>query len=476
MITNKKQPSTKLRLLAGITLVALLGGCATFSPDGGFNSVESVAKEHLGKEVKWVKTDEDRQKVYAQVTAILAKPLTADDAVQVALLNNAGLQATYSNLGIAEADLVQAGRLHNPGFSFQRLEKANVFEYERKFIFDVFGLLTMPTRTALEQRRFDQTKRRVTGEVMRIAADTRRAYLDAVAAQQTARYMDDVRDAAEASAQLADRMAKVGNWSKLDQARQQVFYVEVMSQVARSHQAARSEREKLTRLMGLWGAGAQFTLSERLPDLPAAPREINNLEQTAMSQRMDVQMAKQEVEGLAKSLGLTKATRFINVLDVSYLNKSTAGEPNQTGYEVELQIPIFDWGDAKVAKAEAMYMQAVNRVAEIAVNARSQTRGAYSAYRTAYDISRHYRDDLVPLRKRISEENLLRYNGMLIGTFELLADAREQVLSVNAYISTLREFWLADTNLKMALLGAGTDSGMSTSGDTAMPGESSGGH
>jgi outer membrane protein TolC len=477
MRTNNSQPRGGIKLLAGIALVALLGGCASLSPDAGFGSVETMTRERLNKDVKWVKTDADKQAVQTRVQELLAKPLSADDAVQIALLNNPGLQATYSNLGIAEADLVQAGRLHNPGFTFARLERADVFEYERKFLFDVMGLLTMPTRTKLETRRFEQTRLAVTGEVMRVAAETRRAYINAVGAIQTAAYMDDVKLAGEASAELAARMAKVGNWSALDQARQQAFYVEVVAQQAKARAAECSARENLTRLMGLWGAEAQFKLPERLPDLPKAPVEIANVEQQAIANRLDVQMAKKEAEATAQAMGLTKATRFVNVLDLSYINNSETGLPNKTGYEVELQLPIFDWGDAKVAKAEAIYMQSVNRVAAAAVNARSQAREAYAGYRTAYDVAKHYRDELVPLRQKISDENVLRYNGMLIGVFELLAGAREQMASVNMYISAVRDFWLADANLQMATTGTGGAMGGSAMADASMPSDSgSGGH
>ena len=99
-------------------------------------------------------------------------------------------------------------------------------------------------------------------------------------------------------------------------------------------------------------------------------------------------------------------------------------------------------------------MQAVNRLAETAINARSEVRAGYSAYLIHYELAKHYRDEVVPLRKRISDENLLRYNGMLISVFELLADAREQILGVNGYIEALKDFWVADTDMQTALGGA----------------------
>ena len=241
------------------------------------------------------------------------------------------------------------------------------------------------------------------------------------------------------------------NFSKLDQAREQVFYAEATAQLARAKQAVIAEREQLTRLMGLWGEDVGFKLPERLPDLPKGSREILDLEAQSLRQRLDVRVAVKEAENIAASMGLVRATGFVDVLEVGYRRNSETGLPRQTGYEIELRLPIFDWGGAKVARAEYTYMQAVNRAADIAVQARSEVREAYAAYRIAFDLARHYRDEIVPLRKRISEENVLRYNGMLISVFEFLADARQQVASVNSYIEALREFWLAESTLQLAM-------------------------
>jgi outer membrane protein TolC len=182
---------------------------------------------------------------------------------------------------------------------------------------------------------------------------------------------------------------------------------------------------------------------------------MNDIESQAMQQRLDVQMARRDAEMTASALGLSKATGFINVLHAGYSNKSTADAPRENGYEIELELPIFDWGRSRTAKAEAIYMQSVHRTADTAIRARSEVREAYSAYRTSYDLARHYRDEVVPLRKKISDEMLLRYNGMLVGVFELLADARAQIGSVNAAIEAQRDFWLTETDLQAAVNGTG---------------------
>ena len=465
-------PRPRTRLAIAVMALFALSGCATFSSDGGFGAVEQTVKDRLGKEVKWARSDADRDTIDERVARLLKQPLSVEDAVQIALLNNKGLQASFSELGISEADRVQAGRLPNPGFSFGRLTQGSSVEIDRSIQFNLARLLMLPMVSEIESRRFEQTRGAVALGVLSLASETRKAYYVAVAADETGRYMLQVQTAAEAGAELARRQAQAGNWNKLQQAREQSFYADAALNLARAERARGAARERLTRLLGLWGQQALLRLPERLPDLPnlpnPAPNDLRDIEQTAMAQRMDVQAARLGTEQLAKNLGLTRATRFINVLEVGAVRNSRPVDGNATtqrGYTISLELPLFDWGGARVAKAEAIYMQAVNRTAQTAINARSEVREAYAGYRSSYDIARHFRDEIVPLKKRISQENQLRYNGMLIGVFELLADARSQITSVNGYIDALRDFWLAQADLDMALIGnpAGTP------GMTAMP-------
>ena len=442
-----------IRLTATGAAVVLLAGCASFSQDGGFGKVSSLTRERTGQSAVWQRSVSDTAAAQARVEELLQQPLTADSAVELALLNNRGLQASFSELGIAESDLVRVGRLSNPSFSFSHTSGGGVVEINRSVVFNVLGLLTMPLATQLGQRRFEQAQYQAALEAVGIAAETRHAFFSAVAAQDLVRYYVQVREAAESSNELARLMVQAGNFNKLAQMRQQAFYSDATSQLARAQHQALAERERLTRLLGLSSNPSDFKLPERLPDLPAVPAEPKDAEQTAMDMRLDVLMARRSTEATAQSLGLTKATRFVNVLNAGYVNKNQTGEQLQSGYVIELELPLFDFGRTRLAGAEATYMQSLNRSAEVAINARSEVRESYSAYRTAYDLAKHYRDEVVPLRKRISDENLLRYNGMLISVFELLADSREQVSSVTGYVDALRDYWIAETNLQSAITG-----------------------
>ena len=458
-------------LLAG---AAWLTGCATLTPDAGFVTVAQTARDTLGKDLQWARTDADLDSIHQRVGSILAKPLTVDDAVQVALLHNRGLQAGFQELGITEADVVQATRLPNPGFSIGRLTRGDEVELERGLHLNLARLLAWPAQRQIGARQLQQVQARVATQVLVLAADTRKAYYNALAAEETVRHQRQVVQAAEAGAELARRMAQVGNFSKLQQAREQVFHADALLNLARAEQLQRAARERLTRLLGLWGDQTLFTLPERLPALPANVLDLPDIERVALAQRLDVQAAKQAAAQTARQLGLTRTTRFVNVLELGVAHNSANDAPTQRGWEIAIELPLFDWGEARVARAEAVYMQAVHRAAETAINARSEVREAYTAYRSANDIARHQRDAVLPLHQRISDENLLRYNGMLIGVFELLADARSQIASVHAAIQALRDFWVAQADLDMALIGppglASADGPAPATGAAASPG------
>jgi len=456
-----------MRRLVAASAALILAGCASFSPDGGAGRVSELTRERTGQSVTVLRTENDVASAKARVTELLERPLTPESAVEVALLNNRGLQAAFSELGIAEADRVRAGRLANPTFGFGRLSGGGITEIDRSVTFNVLGLLTIPVASDVARGRLEQAQYRAAFDALGVAGDARTSFFRAMAAQDLVKYFEQVKDAAEASNELARRMTQAGNFNKLAQMREQSFYAEATADLARARHRAVAERERLVRVLGLSGEQLSFALAERLPDLPAAPLEPRDAEQTAIDKRLDVLMARRHVDATARSLGLTRATRFINVLEAGYANKSQTGEPRQNGYEIELELPLFDFGSTRTARAEAIYMQAVHRTAEVAVNARSEVRESYSAYRTAYDLARHYRDEVVPLAKRISEENLLRYNGMLIGVFDLLADSREQVRGVSAYVQALRDFWIADTALQTTLTGRSPGAGISAAPSSA---------
>ena len=460
--------------------LSLLAGCASFSPDGGMSGVSLASGVALPREAAALRTPEDAEAAHARVRTLLAKPLNASSAVQVALLNNRDLQAAYNTLGLSEAAFVQASLPPNPTFSLSRVAGGGGFEIETRIVVSILNLATLPARREIAEGRFRQAQMQASLDTLRVATEARRSFHRAVASKALAGFLEQAGETGANAAELSKRLGETGAINKLDQARNQVFHAELVAQLATARQRATSERERLIRALGLWGADAEFALPSRLPALPSKPRVMAGVEAQAVARRIDLQMARIDASVLAKSYGLTNATRFISMLDAGPDIKKTGDNGTVTreyGFDLEVQIPLFDFGEVKVRQAEQSYMQAVNRLMAKAVNVRSEAREAYAGYRSAYDIARHYRRDVLPLRKLISDETLLRYNAMQIDVFSLLTEARQQITSTNAAIEAERDFWLADADLTSALVagpGNGGTSSPEPSNTTAA--EAPGGH
>jgi outer membrane protein TolC len=455
-----------------LPLVVAMAGCAST------NSPATLQRDVAALTAGRVPTADEA----ATLQQLLARrPLDADAAVRIALLNSPALEASLAALSISDAERVRAAQLPNPHLSLGRLREGQVLEIERMLSFNVLNLVLLPWRATYASQSLQLARLRAAEEVIRVAADTRKAWVHAVAARQTAQYLRDAREAAEAGAELARRMARVGNWSKLQQAREQATLADVSAQLARAEQAALARREKLTRLMGLWGTDTTYELPDRLPDLPAQLPDRGDIEATALRERLDVRAARDESRYVADSLGLTRVTGFLDAITLGAVRNTTADRASgeratQRGWEVELPLPLFDWGQAGNARAEATYRQAAARVHDVAVRARSESREAWHAWRTAHDLAKHYRDEVVPLRRFIADETVLRYNGMLASVWELLGETRNHIAAVNEAIAAQRDFWLADTDLHTALTGTSPGSVGTLQSGSAAPARAGDGH
>lgn len=428
-----------------------LSGCASLSSPGDADvaAVNQLTQPHTGQALAAEPLSP------GALAERLREPLGADAAVQLALQNSRALQARLARLGITAAEVDAAGRLPNPGFSFSRLTRGDEVELERGWRINLARLLTLPLVQRAEQRRLQAEQQLAAADVLALAADTRRAWVSAVAAEAALAYRRQVLDAADAGAELAKRMQAAGNFNALARAREQAFAADARLGLARAESQRLAARERLVRLLGLSSAeAAALRLPERLPELPAAPRELAGAEALALSQRLDVQAARLRLEQASRQVEAGRINRFVSMLELGVVRNSSNEAPTQRGWEVTLELPLFAPGP--LPRAQALAREAAHDAADTGIRARSEVREAYGLYRGAFDIARQHRDELLPLAQRISQQQLLRYNAMLIGVFELLADARSQVAAVAAAQDALRDFWLAQADLDQALLGRAT--------------------
>lgn len=478
----------------------LLGGCANLSGDGGMAFVKSEAGGELKKDVVKIRTEAEAAATIARVQALLKKPLTVETAVQIALLNNRGLQAGYSELGISEAQMVEASLPPSPTLSLSRLAATGQIEIERQILQNILGLITQRSRQEIAEAKFAQAKVRAVEATLKAAADARRAYYRAVASGRSVAFLEEARTAAESLSDLAVKLGETGALTKLEQAREHAFTAEINGQLAVARLKQRMEREKLIRALGLWGNDtAALKLPARLAALPKSPTIYKDVETEAVRRRVDLEIARQDLEILSRQLGLTRATRYIDVLElrgISRTERKTTTEVNYRldpgptlvreeeagkekanwrGVELEFKIPIYDFGEARTKLAEETYMAAVHRLIEKAVNTRSEAREAYAGYRGAFDIAKFYQTEILPLRQIINDEMLLNYNGMLKDLFALLTDTKARIAANVQAIDAQRDYWLAKVDLHVALVGGGATVGGGGSAQVSAVGEP-GGH
>lgn len=442
------------RVPLGGLLIALLGGCSTFSSDGGFGSVAGEARTQLGVDVLWPRSADEKAKARALSDALLAHPLSADDAVEVALLNNHALQAFFQNLGVSEADLVQSGRLPNPRFTLRRSSGGNALDVEETLTFNVISLIAAPYLRAAARQRFAQVQSDAVRQVARLTVATRVACFTAIAARDSLNYAIAVESAAQTGAELAQRMQRAGNWNQLDQARQESFHLEALQQLTRAQERDQSARAELRRVLGVSAGLNDVELAEHLPDLPATLPELPGQGPAALQRRIDLKIMRAEIDELSRRLELTKVTRFLNVLEVGPTRVQTGprGAPAESGYEVSFEVPIFDSGDARVHKSEALYNQAVERYAQAAIDAQAEIAAAGARYHAAFALAQRDRDHVMPMQTLIAQQDLLRYNASLVSVFDLLADARVRISAAEGYIGRLRDFWIEKSRFDTALI------------------------
>jgi outer membrane protein TolC len=470
--------SRAMRFGALAAAAVVLTGCASFSIDEAVQGTNEALPTFTGGKLELSRTQQQRQARDKLASELLAKPLSMSDSVQLALANSPAVQALVAQSWSDIAAAAQFGRLTNPIFTFERTRLGQELEIDRLLSIGLVDILTLPARQNISRSQVAQARTQLSINVVEQVSQIRQSWVRAVAAQQLLGYAEQVSRSAEASAELARRMQAAGNFTRLQRARQQAFYADTAAQLASANHAAIAAREELVRQLGLTQEQVNLLkLPARLPDLPREPRTASEVTSVAMQQRLDVQLARQQMATAGKVQGLNLLNSLVDVevggRHDTVFDNDTGQRQNRNGFELGVRLPLFNWGGPQRASLNAQSLLAVNRYESVVRTASSQLRQSYSAYRTAYDLSKHYRDEILPVRQTISEENMLRYNGMLIGVFELLADTRDQVATVMGAINAQQQFWLADAGLSSTVIGQPITMGaplVSTSATSGMEG------
>lgn len=448
----------RIRRFGGLVAsLALLAGCASTSAKPAFKDVAHDVEARSGHAIRWDQDSADDKEAEKAIDALLGRELTADAAVQVALLGNPSLRATFEELAIAQADLVQAGLLKNPVFSFGRTAwegehiSPNLFATVEQ---DFLDIITLPMRKRVAATELEATKLEVGDHVLELAAQVRDAFYTAQAAEQVVAMRRLVEEAAQTSAELARRQHEAGNMNDLALNNELGLAAQTTLDRRRSEGDAAVAREKLNKLMGTWGPRTAWKVAPRLPELPKEEASLEHLESMAIGQRLDIAAARRNVQAMGYALSLAKTTRWTGTVSVAV----EAGRLRHNGRisfgpSVALEIPLFDQRQAQIARLEAFKRQGESNLRALAVDVRADVRSSRARVLTARGVVDDYAKGIVPIRENIVRFSQEQYDAMLLGVYQLIQAKQNEFEAYREYIESLRDYWIARSDLERAVGG-----------------------
>ncbi len=440
---------------AAMLALAALAGCASMKPGMGFDDVQKTVTDRTGARTHWNNGSAEDAEVVTAVASMLDKELTADEAVAIALLNNHELQATYEELNLAQADIVQAGLLRNPVFSGEvRFATSGggegiVLDVAQDFV----SLLSMPLRKGRAEAAFEAAKVRVTAAVLDAAFEVRTAFYDYQAAQQMREMRATVLEATAASYELAKRLRAAGNFREIDLLNERTLHEQSKVDLAAAESEMTLRRERVNALLGLWGSQTLWRAADRLPALPDDETALDGLENKAIAASLDLALLRREAEIAARSAGIANPFAWLEDSEVGAAAEREVEGGWSVGPSLSLPIPLFDQGQATIGAAHAHYKQAAERTIARAIEIRSRVRAAHAGVLSAHERARYYERIILPLNQRLVDETQLQYNAMQVSAFQLLEAKRAQISAGAEYVASIHDYWIARAALDQILAG-----------------------
>jgi cobalt-zinc-cadmium efflux system outer membrane protein len=438
--------------VCGLTLLA---GCTISAPTAALPDVQSKLQARAGVQATWPLTDDERAQADASVRDLLGHDLTVASTIQIALLNNRSLRATFEELGLSQAALAAAARLPNPTLSASvrwPQDPPRGPNAEFGLTAPLLDSLLLPLRQRLAQERLGQVQQRIVHEVLSLIADVKLAAYDVLARQELRASVATAVDLGAAADELAQRQFDAGNTASLDRLQAQAAAQQSRLELLRADADLNAAREQLNRLLGLSGAQIGWRLTGGLPALPDERPLPSNLESLALDQRLDLAAARQEAVIAKSALDLRRKTRLLpGTVDAGVDTERDSGGGRVTGPRLELQLPLFDQGQADVARLEAQWRQAEDRAEALAADIGSEVRTARDALTVARQAAGFFQETLLPQRQLLLRETLLQYNAMQRSPYDVLRAREQQQSAERGAIEARRDYWLARTRLERAL-------------------------
>lgn len=441
-----------MRGLRRLAMIAALAGCVPREPRATARELEAIVEARAGVEVDGLAIERSAAAMAAFVRERLRDGLTRDEAVMIGLLNGRSLQASFAALGVAQADLIEAGLLRNPLFDLHfRLSGGRLFP-EFAVVQALVDAFLIPARRKLAKVRLEQAKLELAREALEMRAEILRAVVSLQALQALSQVREEIVEAAAVAAELGEQQLEAGTMPDIDAAALRAEQQRRALILAETEIALAAARERVNDLLGLWGADTDWELREALPPVPAAEPALAGLESVAIAQRLDVAAARKQVEAMVRAANLARAGRFTG-LEVGATLERDLGGDQAIGPVVEFEAPIFDWGQAEVTRIRARIVQAQRRLEARAIHARAEVRSAHVELITHRRVAVYHQSTLIPLLTQLVELAQVRYHAMLLGVYDLLRARRDELAARERGIEATRDYWIAEARLELAVGG-----------------------
>jgi outer membrane protein, heavy metal efflux system len=439
------------------TIFAMASSDLVAGEQNSFAPVAQAGRERNRSLVAWERDQKTREQALTEVRRLLRGHLTPSIAAQIALLNNRGLQATFEEIGLAEADLKEARTIPNP-----RLDVSARFPDKPPFGTDVewavtqnfLNVLMIPLKARVVREQLAATQLRVSHELIKLVAETKSAVYRLQAAEEILGKLQKEQAVQSTSLLLVQKLHEAGNITDLQLLQQQNEYNQSRLEIAQAEIETRTRREQLNRLMGLWGSDTDWKVELTLPDVPSNDFTIRGLETLAVEQRYDLAAARAELQSAVKAAGLEKTLRWIGALDFGIDSERQSDSQTITGPTFQFELPLFNQGQARVARTEAQLRKAYAKFDAAAVDIRSQVRELRDRLISARDLAQFYHSTLIPVGTQTLDQMQLQYNAMIMSPLELFIARRQEIAAERGYIAAKRDYWVTRSELESVVGGS----------------------
>lgn len=433
-------------------------GCSRIStnPMPVFNEVQTSISHRTGQVIVWDKGEEGCREFKNWLKSSLEKDLTVEKAVQIALLNNQHLKGTYENLGIAQAQLVQAGLLKNPIFSLSLrcenlVNSASILEMG--LVQNFLDILLKPQKKRLACAELAIVKSEVSARVLDVIAEAKIAYHSLQSAEQVLMMRKQVLETTEAAYDVANRLHEAGNITNLDLVVERSNYEQMKIDVSDAEVSLFEARERLNIVMGLWGSNIDWKISQQVSPIPDEQMDFDCIESYVIANSLDLQMSRERMRATALSLGIETTEIIFPELTFGPDSERDPGGPWFIGPQFSIGIPIFDIGVAKKAAGCAELSKQWNEYTALAIEIRSASRVASFRLLNALKQYQYFQSIIIPLEEQITKETLHQLNAMQLGVFDLLLVKQKEIETRLKSIFSYRDYWIARTEVEMLMSG-----------------------